>query len=716
MKLLKTISEEKKQELSGIVWVAVTLLIAVSLFSPSPNKNLLGIIGVTLNNTLLELFGCTSIFIPIVTGSIAIINLFHKTLEKIHLKTLGLLLLFISILTLFGLFSSGFISGGLAGKFLADNLQGLIGRIGSYIVSFLGIIASLYLLEIEEIIFKKGISVKNFILKGFNSLINFLKSKKKNKVLKTEQYPAAYIRQQAEPAEVKPEKRQIFAPIFKENKKEKTEEKKEKKLKPEKSKEIKEKQTASSPAVSFEVPPLSLLADINVKKFSEAGESREIAGMLEETLKDFGVEAKVIDVVHGPVITRYEIQTSAGTKISRITSLSNELSLALRVNQIRIAPIPGKSAVGIEVPNRKWNIVPIKELFESPSWKDTKAMLPLAVGNEIDGTPIITDLSEMPHLLIAGATGSGKSVCINAIIVSLIYKLSPAEVKLLLIDPKRVELLIYSGIPHLYAPLINDPKQASDMLRRLTKDMEERYKKLASCKVRDIREYNKRGGEKLPYIVVVIDELADLMLIAAREVEEAITRLAQLARGVGIHLVLATQRPSVDIITGVIKANLPTRIAFQVASKVDSRTILDMNGAESLLGKGDMLFLPPGAAKPVRGQGSFVSMSDIESTVEFLKQQGGPQYEESMTAQNVYDGMKEDEEDNELFKNALLLVKERKKASVMLIQGSLRISGPRATNLVDLLEAKGFIGPSQGSKPRDVYLDRIEEALKKINA
>ena len=436
------------------------------------------------------------------------------------------------------------------------------------------------------------------------------------------------------------------------------------------------------------------------------------------TLKDFGIEVKIHRTVCGPVITRYELEPAKGVKVSKITSLADDLSLVLRATHIRVvAPIPGEAAVGIEVPNSQSLLVALREILEAEEWDKYKGRIPIALGKTIDGKLLLSDLSSLPHLLIAGATGSGKSVCINTIIMSLLYKFTPKELRLLLVDPKRVELMIYNDIPHLYSPIVNDAKYATVSLRKLVVEMENRYKQFAEINARDITAYNNKQSEgKMPYIIVVIDELADLMLVAAREVETSITRLAQLARGVGIHLILATQRPSVDVITGVIKANFPSRIAFQVASKVDSRTILDTNGADKLLGKGDMLFSPVSSPKPIRGQAAYVSTEETEKVVEFWRNQSLPLYilEKALEPKAQEVGTVEQEEDKKLIKEALLLIKERKRVSITSLQGYFKIGGLKATNLASELEMLGFIGPDQGSKPREIYLDKIEEKLKEL--
>ncbi|WP_090438084.1 FtsK/SpoIIIE family DNA translocase [Natronincola peptidivorans] len=440
------------------------------------------------------------------------------------------------------------------------------------------------------------------------------------------------------------------------------------------------------------------------------------AKILEETLKNFGVQAKVLQVSKGPTITRYELQPSIGVKVSRIVSLSDDIALNLAAPAIRIeAPIPGKAAIGIEIPNEDIATVTLREIIDSDNYQSSTANLAFSLGKDISGSPVITDISKMPHLLIAGATGSGKSVCINTLILSLLYKTTPEDVRLLLIDPKVVELNQYNGIPHLLIPVVTDPKKATGALNWAVQEMTQRYKMFGENGVKDIAGYNDKSSDnKLPYIVVVIDELADLMLVAPNDVEDAICRLAQMARAAGIHLIIATQRPSVDVITGVIKANIPSRIAFSVASQTDSRTILDMGGAEKLLGKGDMLFHPIGASKPIRIQGAFVSEKEVERVVSFIKEQIEiPSYEaEIIDKIDKNNTIQEDTDTDELFNDALRIVIENQQASISMLQRKLKIGYNRAARLIDEMEAKGIVGPHEGSKPRQVLIDKetvIEE-------
>ena len=476
----------------------------------------------------------------------------------------------------------------------------------------------------------------------------------------------------------------------------------------------------------YRMPPLHLLNKPPGGKKGAAQDVLETARKLEATLESFGVRARVLDVSRGPAVTRYEVQPDVGVKVSRIVSLTDDIALALAAKDIRMeAPIPGKSAIGIEVPNPEISIVTLREVLETDVFREAPGKLTIAFGRDISGQPIVGNLARMPHLLVAGATGSGKSVCINAIIISLLYKAKPDEVKLLLIDPKMVELNVYNGIPHLLAPVVTDPRRASLALKKIVAEMEKRYERFSATGTRNIEGYNAlmadRGQpeETLPYIVVIVDELADLMMVAAGDVEDAITRLAQMARAAGIHLILATQRPSVDVITGVIKANIPSRIAFGVSSQVDSRTILDMAGAEKLLGRGDMLFLPMGAPKPIRVQGAFVSDQEVEKVVQFVRGQGSADYREDLIPENGdAAGPEEEEPLDELFDRAVRIVLEAKQASVSLLQRRLRIGYTRAARLIDAMEARGIVGPYEGSKPREVLmtLEQYEQGAERFTS
>lgn len=471
--------------------------------------------------------------------------------------------------------------------------------------------------------------------------------------------------------------------------------------------------------VDYELPPLKLLK--LPRKTDQSSEYELIhanAAKLERTFQSFGVKARVTQVHLGPAVTKYEVHPDVGVKVSKIVSLSDDIALALAAKGIRIeAPIPGKSAIGIEVPNSEVAMVSLREVLEATQSDQPDAKLLIGLGRDITGEAVVAELNKMPHLLVAGATGSGKSVCINGIIISLLMRAKPHEVKLMMIDPKMVELNIYNGIPHLLAPVVTDAKKASQALKKVVNEMERRYELFSHTGTRNIEGYNEyikklnlEENEKqplLPYIVVIVDELDDLMMVASSDVEDSITRLAQMARAAGIHLILATQRPSVDVITGVIKANIPSRIAFAVSSATDSRTILDMGGAEKLLGRGDMLFLPVGASKPVRVQGAFLSDQEVEDTVEFVISQQKAQYQAEMIPDDTPEVT--GAVDDELYEEAVALIVEMQTASVSMLQRRFRIGYTRAARLIDEMEARGVVGPYEGSKPRAVLITKPQE-------
>ncbi len=472
------------------------------------------------------------------------------------------------------------------------------------------------------------------------------------------------------------------------------------------------------PEKPYIFPPIQLLGEDPQNGGGDSkAELLANARKLETTLKSFGVEAKVIQINKGPTVTRYELSPSQGVKVSKIVNLADDIALNLAASGIRIeAPIPGKAAVGIEVPNKETQSVYLRTVLESEAFKEHSSRLAFALGEDIAGNPVVTDIAKMPHLLIAGATGSGKSVCINTLITSILYKAKPDEVKLLLVDPKVVELSVYNGIPHLLIPVVTDPKKASAALNWAVREMLQRYNDFAANGVRDIKGFNAMMEEKgdpkgkMSQIVIIIDELADLMMAAPGEVEDAICRLAQMARAAGMHLIIATQRPSVDVITGVIKANIPSRLAFAVSSGIDSRTILDTVGAEKLLGKGDMLFYPSGQSKPARLQGAFVTDREVEDIVDFLRKSGRPNYDQQ-TIDQITTSSKaggDDSEADEFFEAAVELVLEKEKASVSMLQRQFRIGYNRAARLMDDLERRGIVGPEEGSKPRRVLITRAE--------
>jgi S-DNA-T family DNA segregation ATPase FtsK/SpoIIIE len=472
----------------------------------------------------------------------------------------------------------------------------------------------------------------------------------------------------------------------------------------------------------YALPPLALLDAAKVERKIDERELMDGARLLEEKCREFAVEGSVVQIHPGPVVTTYEFKPDAGVKYAKITSLADDLCLAMQAESVLIDRIPGKSTVGIQIPNRNREQISLRELLESEAYRRSTSKLTLALGKTIHGEPHMADLTAMPHLLIAGSTGAGKSVGINGMLTSILYRATPDDVRMIMVDPKRLELGMYDDIPHLLTPVVVDPKQAANALRWAVREMEERYKLLAAEGVRNIEQFNrnmanaiaekrepKEGQEfkSLPFIVVVIDELADLMMVAGNEVEESIARLAQMARAVGIHLILATQRPSVDVITGLIKANLPSRIAFRVASKIDSRTILDGNGAEQLLGRGDMLFLPPASSRFIRVHGPYISEQESARLASFLRKQGKPTYDETITAdeKTAADGGVEFEKDD-LYDEAARIIVSSGQASISYLQRRLRIGFSRAARLVDMMEMEGLVSPATGGKAREVLVDK----------
>lgn len=468
----------------------------------------------------------------------------------------------------------------------------------------------------------------------------------------------------------------------------------------------------------YRLPPMTMLNPGKGQSGGLSDEVRQNARILQETLQSFNIDAKILNASQGPAVTRYELEPAAGVKVSKIVHLADDIALKLAATDIRIeAPIPGKAAVGIEVPNKKLSGVTIRDVLDTEAFKNTVGGVPVSLGKDIAGNPVIADLTKMPHLLVAGSTGSGKSVCINTFIASILFKQRPEDVKLILIDPKVVELSNYNGIPHLLTPVVTDPKKAASVLRWAVREMDDRYKRFALTKTRDISRYNELHPEEaMPFVVIIIDELADLMMVASNDVEESICRLAQKARACGMHLVLATQRPSVDVLTGLIKANVPSRIAFAVSSQIDSRTILDMAGAEKLIGKGDMLFYPMGASKPLRVQGAFISDAEIDKMTEFIKQQGEPEYDESVQkAQSEHNDSEMDFFEDELMRQAIDMVLETGQASASMLQRRFRIGYTRAARMVDTMEAMHIVGPSNGSKAREILMTPEEVQAKYLD-
>lgn len=718
---MKIKKKNTKNETISIVIIAFSLLYILAFIFTDK----MGIVGKNIFQTATRNIGLGAYVFPILLLFLGILILFNYKPPNPYHKLFGVIFLFIIFLIFshirllflensYSLALKG-AGGGLLGYYFANSLYLYFGTTGAYLVLIsLSLISALFITEVSYFyIFRNwGNKIKIIFSNIYNILrnigIKISKSSRRKEKLDYQEYETDEI----------PKK------IFKIERTRK----KEKKLEEETIFDKDYQEPEQEPKVDrYQVPPLSLLSDSYAEdKTGSKTNIEENVKILESTFTNFGINAKVVGVIQGPTVTRYEIHPAPGVKIAKITNLSNDIALSFAVASVRIeAPIPGKNAVGIEVPNRKRINVYLKEILQSSEFQNGKYKLPIALGIDIGGKPIIADLTELPHLLIAGATGSGKSVCINNIILSILYKLNPEEVKFIMIDPKRVELNIYNGIPHLLIPIITDANQAIKVLNWAISEMEKRFKIFAEAGVRNLEGYNEYvrnindGAKSLPCIIIVIDELADLMLSSPVKAEESLCRLAQMTRATGIHLIIATQRPSVDIITGSIKVNFPSRIAFAVSTQVDSRTILDVNGAEKLLGNGDMLFSPVGAPKPIRAQGAFVVEKEIRNVVSYLiKHSPSPEYEQEVLeykkSKNMFRETEEEEED-ELFNEAVSVIINSKQASISILQRKLRIGYTRAARLIDAMEKSGIVGPYDGRNPRKIlisnqeYLNKYEE-------
>ncbi len=706
------ILEARKNEVLGILIITLGVFSGFAIFTSST-----GMLGAILADIYFRVTGVGAYILPLlfIIWGLTLIRL--KGL-KFNSKLFGFILTYIIILALihtyqYPQFSLDYAlqtkAGGFIGGGLSWSLMELSGKIGTYIIlgAFLLIGLLLWFDILLKSIFK---NIENIIQKIFKAgkqfSLNITNSNNTpgHRNIKTESkdyfedYPSEEI------AAVEQSEEEDFELIFSDNKEEPsiTDTSEEK---PKESKEGKDGNNDENINNSYTLPQINILKKPGRKKIKLENKSE----LLENTLKSFGVKASVMEVSHGPTITRYEVQPASGVKVSRIVSLADDMALALAAPDVRIeAPIPGKAAVGIEVPHSGNIIVHIREIINSKKFQNSKSKLTLALGKGIDGKPAIADLSKMPHLLVAGATGSGKSVSVNTMIASILYKTTPEEVKLILIDPKKVELINYQGLAHLFSPVVTDPKKASNVLKLVVEEMEKRYDLFSESGTRGISSYNKKmkKEDRLPYIVVIIDELSDLMMVAANEVEDNICRLAQMSRAAGIHLIIATQRPSVDVITGLIKANIPSRMSFAVSSQTDSRTILDMGGAEKLLGNGDMLFAPVDAKKPQRIQGSFIKNDEIYKLVEYVKKQTEPDYEVELEDLKKVE-ISIDNEKDELYEEAVKLVVKHR-ASISMLQRRLHIGHSRAARMIDTMEDEGIVGPYAGSKPREVLVSEEE--------
>ena len=701
--------ERRLNEFKGVILVAVGLIILTSLLSFSPfdlpfytshpnipPKNFIRTFGAYLAGVLLFLFGWSSYVIPLLILFLGV-KLFRQQIPDLRMpRIIGMLVLLLSVSSLIGMFNFkseviGFSRAGFFGTMLSNFVTAYFGRLGGYIMFITFIILSLALVT-EILISSLFLNLAN---KTNSALLPiFRKFRKREKVIVVKPpAPKPKILVSDVTLKVKPSEDKLFAkPKIQIKTKPQTAEIK---VKPQ---ELK--------IGDYHLPSIDLLdlpPPIEARQIKE--DLTANARILEDTLEDFAISAKVTDIERGPVITRYELEPAPGVKLNRIVALSDDIALAMKAQSVRIiAPIPGKGRVGVEVPNTQSSFVYLQEVLASKEFQEAKSKLILALGKDIAGQPIIADLDEMPHLLIAGTTGSGKTVCVNSLISTLLFRISPKDLKFLMIDPKMVELMPFNGLPHLLCPVVTDAKKASIALNWVVNEMEERYKLLAKVGARNIEAYNERQ-ESIPYIIVIIDEFADLMNLARDQIENAITRLAQLSRAVGIHLILATQRPSVDVITGVIKANLPARISFKVASKVDSRTVLDMNGADKLLGKGDMLFLRPGESKLIRIQGALVSDKEISRVVDFIKSQAEPVYDEEILKDQQKYTLANGEKD-ELYDQAVRVIMESNQASVSILQRRMRLGYTRAARIIDTMEQEGLVGSFEGSRPRKILVDR----------
>ncbi|HVA00015.1 MAG TPA: DNA translocase FtsK [Terriglobia bacterium] len=777
---------ERQRELAGFLLVVLGLLILFSLVSyflrdPSLDTsgavgnvhNWIGVAGSYSADALYQLFGWVTYLIPAGLFFLGVGLIRTRPLEAPRVKVLGLVLMIMSLGALLELFPytpriDGVVGGsGLAGYLVAAGLVHVFNRLGATIVTGTVFLSSLFL--VTKFSFSGGFTFfqSHFTFVGaLASRWQAWREKRRNERLRRQVErikvtgKQAVVMQQAsqlsprfepkgespqinqrQPAVAQPTTAmQALHPLESDAGALPTDSDADSSHGADKEVVPKPPKVAGRGSRAYKLPSHSLLLPAEIEQGIDENDLKERAVRLTEKFSEFGVMGTVTQIHPGPVVTTYEFKPEAGIKYSRIVNLADDLCLALKAESILIERIPGKSTVGIEVPNPHRETIHLRETLESTEFVGSKSKLVLCLGKDITGKIRIADLAQMPHLLIAGSTGTGKSVSINSFIVSVLYKARPDEVKLILIDPKRLELNLYEGVPHLFTPIVTEPKQAANVLRRATIEMEERLKKLAEQGVRNIEQYNKlfedtstldlfdtdpERNRPLPYIVIVIDELADLMMVEPQGVEEAITRLAQMARAVGIHLILSTQRPSVDVITGLIKANLPSRIAFRVASKVDSRTILDSNGAEALLGRGDMLFLPPGTSRLVRLHGALVTEKEIDKVVEWCKAQCEPEYNEEFIkpVRDKDDRSAEVDEDveasdlDEVYEDAVRVVVESGKASTSLLQRRLRLGYGRAARLLDLMERDGIISAPEGSKPREVlkrpdWLHEIDNSLR----
>ena len=713
-----------RKEIVGIIFFFLVIFTLISLLSFSPEDpsihkaraggeihNLFGTLGAHIAGALIGLFGIGAFWIPLLL-LLASIQFFGDQSRQVMLSTLiGGIVLVITTGSLLAVQQNYYVLFG--NKFSAGGLIGIPFK--SFVIQYSNVAGGLIILSLLWIV--------GFILATGFSLIAF--SKRFWKWINTvaDRITTLYLKRKERREKAVRREKNVKA-------------RKLKKKKPVKIRQVEKKPIKPVPAPKqeefgfmrsgkgFQLPSTEFLDEKEATPGSADDENlRMQSKLLEKKLEDFGVRGSVVAVSPGPVITTFEYKPAPGIKINKVVTLSDDLALALRSSSIRIvAPIPGKAAIGIEVPNANREMVNFREVVVSSAFEKSNSKLTLCLGKDIVGNPVVAELDKMPHLLIAGATGTGKSVALNAMICSLLYKARPDEVKIIMVDPKRIELTSYDGIPHLITPVVTSAKKATNALFWAVREMEKRYELLSEMKARNVQQYNqkieksrKQGekelAEKLPYIVVVIDELADLMMLSSRDVEVALTRLAQMARAAGIHLILATQRPSVDVLTGIIKANFPTRLTFQVSSKTDSRTIIDTNGAENLLGNGDMLFMPPGTAKLQRIHGAYISEAELAQITKFLRHQERPEYNEEVTETAALEAAAADgeQEYDERYDDAVALIGKTKQASISMIQRHLRIGYNRAARIIETMEKEGIVGPADGAKPRDVLISSFDQ-------
>jgi DNA segregation ATPase FtsK/SpoIIIE, S-DNA-T family len=723
------VKDKQKQQLKTFILLAIALFSLISLISYNPDDvrfltsqinpeagNWAGRIGAYSAWFLYAAFGFCAYLFPLLFLLWAFVEVPEGPWQRSILKMSGALVLFLSGATILSLITinnptARINSGGIFGLLFSDFLYNYFGAIGSYLIALTLLILSLHLAA-EFLVWPLYSGLLSKTKQAAGALKN-IRHLKKTGPEKRQTKPQINISKAQTSNLLRSKIQRIVRP---------------KAIQPELKKEEKEAEKSpeplfTAPTKDYQLPPIDLLElPPSTPKEQERveGDLKTTANILEETLRDFNIEAKVVQIDKGPVITRYELQPAAGVKIQRIVSLSDDLALTMKATSVRVvAPIPGKDRVGIEVPNSKITTVYLREVLESENYKQARedSKLTLAIGKDIAGEPMICDLGTMPHLLIAGTTGSGKTVCVNSIITSFLFNTRPDEVKFIMVDPKMVELAPFNGVPHLLCPVITNHRKVSAALNWTVSEMESRYEIFAREGARNIESYNKKvsGDKKLPYLVIIIDELADLMAVAFQSIENAITRLSQLSRAVGIHIILATQRPSVDVITGVIKANFPTRISFKVSSKVDSRTVLDANGADKLIGRGDMLFLPPNSSKLIRAQSPLVTDEEIERVVNFIKKQKEPAYNEQILQEQkeAAKGPHRVDKEDEMYPDALKVIMQSGQASVSILQRRLALGYTRAARLIDAMEQKGVIGSYRGSKPREILINR-EEYLKKL--